>query len=64
MRVECEALPSYQIRRFLMAKYFKKPSGIIIEATENHDFASLKDRFEECDANGKAIKKATKKGDK
>ena len=47
-----------------MAKYFKKPSGTIIEATENHDFASLKDRFEECDANGKAIKKATKKGDK
>ena len=51
-----------------MAKYFKKPSGIIIEATENHDLASLKDRFEECDANGKAIKKApkkaVKKGDK
>ena len=51
-----------------MAKYFKKPSGIIFEATENHDLASLKDRFEECDVNGKAIKKATekatKKGDK
>jgi len=51
-----------------MAKYFKKPSGIIIEATENHDLASLKDRFEECDINGKAIervaKKSAKKGDK
>ena len=51
-----------------MAQYFKKPSGIIIEATENHDLASLKDRFEECDANGKAVKKtakkAAKKGDK
>ena len=51
-----------------MAQYFKKPSGIIIEANENHDLASLKDRFEECDANGKAIKKTTnkaaKKGDK
>ena len=51
-----------------MTPYFKKPNGIIIEATENHDLASLKDRFEECDANGKAIKKvtkkATKKGDK
>ena len=47
-----------------MAKYFKKPSGIIIEATENHDLASLKDRFEECDANGKAIKKQSKKGKK
>ena len=47
-----------------MAQYFKKPSGIIIEATENHDLASLKDRFEECDAKGKAIKKATKKATK
>ena len=47
-----------------MAQYFKKPSGIIIEANENHDLASLKDRFEECDANGKAIKKATKKATK
>ena len=47
-----------------MAKYFKKPSGVIIEATENLNLASLKDRFEECDANGKAIKKATKKATK
>ena len=51
-----------------MTPYFKKPNGIIIEANENHDLASLKDRFEECDANGKAIKKAptkaAKKGDK
>ena len=51
-----------------MAQYFKKPSGIIIEATENHDLASLKDRFEECDADGNAIKKTpqktAKKGDK
>ena len=46
-----------------MAQYFKKPSGIIIEATENHDLASLKDRFEECDAYGGAIKKATIKAD-
>ena len=47
-----------------MTPYFKKPNGIIIEATENHDLASLKDRFEECDANGNAIKKATKKAAK
>ena len=47
-----------------MTPYFKKPSGIIIEVTENHDLASLKDRFEECDANGNAIKKATKKAAK
>ena len=51
-----------------MAQYFKKPSGVIIEATENHDLASLKDRFEECDVSGKVIKqvakKSAKKGDK
>ena len=47
-----------------MAKYFKKPNGIIIEATENHDLASLKDRFEECDINGKSIKKVAKKSAK
>tara|TARA_Y100000593_G_C4254632_1_gene308970 strand:- start:268 stop:426 length:159 start_codon:yes stop_codon:yes gene_type:complete len=44
-----------------MAKYFKKPSGVIIEATDNHNLKSLKDRFEECDVNGNAIKKAPKK---
>ena len=43
-----------------MAKYFKKPSGIIIEATENHDLASLKDRFEECDKDGNKLKKKPK----
>ena len=47
-----------------MPKYFKKPSGIIIEATDNHDISSLKDRFIECDADGKEIKKATKKATK
>ena len=44
-----------------MAQYFKKPSGIIIEANANHDLASLKDRFTECDAGGKEIKKTVKK---
>ena len=39
-----------------MPKYFKKPNGLVIEATSDHDMDSLKDRFEECDANGKAIK--------
>ena len=51
-----------------MAQYFKKSNGVIIEVMPEHDIASLKDRFEECDANGKAIKKtakkAVKKGDK
>ena len=44
-----------------MAKYFKKSSGVVFEATENHDLASLKDRFVECDAGGKEIKKTAKK---
>ena len=44
-----------------MSKYFKKPSGVIIKATENHDLDSLKDRFKECDVNGKVLKKTAKK---
>jgi len=44
-----------------MAQYFKKPSGVVIEVQPTHDLISLRDRFEECDANGKAIKKPTKK---
>ena len=48
-----------------MAQYFKKPNGVIIEATDNHDLDSLNSRFQECDAGGKEIKKtAKKKGDK
>ena len=44
-----------------MKQYFKKPSGVIIEVSPNHDIASLKERFEECDVNGKSIKKESKK---
>mgnify|MGYP003136298025 CR=1 FL=1 len=50
-----------------MPKYFKKPNGLVIEATPDHDMDSLKERFEECDVNGKSIKvekKATKKPSK
>tara|TARA_R100000808_G_scaffold19141_2_gene41670 strand:+ start:1753 stop:1905 length:153 start_codon:yes stop_codon:yes gene_type:complete len=44
-----------------MEKYFKKPNGVVIQYnSENHDLKSLKERFEECNANGSAIKKATK----
>ena len=61
-------MPSYCIRRLIVAQYFKKPNGIIIEVMPEHDVASLKDRFDECDVNGKAIKqvakKSAKKGDK
>ena len=44
-----------------MAQYFKKPTCIIIEANPNHDIASLKERFIECDKDGKEIKKTVKK---
>ena len=40
-----------------MSKYFKKPNGVIIEVEPNHDINSLKDRFVECDADGKELKK-------
>ena len=45
-------------------KYFKKPSGTIIKAGDNHDLKSLKDRFQECDAQGNIIKKVVKKTEK
>ena len=51
--------------------YFKKPNGIIIKATIDHDLDSLKSRFVECDKNGNDIvlekkpkKKIIKKKDK
>ena len=48
-----------------MAKYFKKHNGVVIEAKENHNLASLEDRFTECDANGNELKKeAPKKASK
>ena len=54
-------------REFSMAKYFKKPNGLVIEATPDHDMSSLMERFEECDVNGKPIKvekKSAKKSSK
>ena len=44
-----------------MEQYFKKADGTIIKVHANHDIASLKARFIECDENGKEIKKVTKK---
>ena len=44
-----------------MKRFFKKGSGIIFEATDNHDIQSLEDRFMECDSNGQEIKKEVKK---
>ena len=46
-------------------RYFKRFNGDVILATPNLDIKSLEDRFEECDANGKALpKKETKKASK
>ena len=47
-----------------MAKYFKKSNGEIIEVNLDHDLASLKSRFIECDKDGKEIKKTVKKNTK
>ena len=44
-----------------MKRFFKKGNGTIIEANANHDIKSLEDRFTECDADGKEIKKTVKK---
>ena len=44
-----------------MARYFKKPNGVIIEAQPQHDIKSLESRFTECDADGKELKKELKK---
>ena len=44
-----------------MERFFKKASGIIIKAGDNHDIESLKSRFTECDENGQEIKKVVKK---
>ncbi len=44
--------------------FLKKGNGTIIEANDNHDIQSLEDRFTECDANGKEIKKVVKKAKK
>ena len=38
-------------------EFFKKPNGVVFKVMPSHDIESLKARFEECDANGNAIKK-------
>ena len=45
-------------------KFFKKPNGMVYKVMSNHDIKSLKARFEECDANGNAIKKEKPKAKK
>jgi len=45
--------------------YFKKDTGVVFEFRNgSHDLANCRERFTECDINGKAIaKKTSKKGD-
>lgn len=50
-------LPYIHILEVIVVQYFKKPNGIILEATHNLDLESLKDRFLECDVDGKELKK-------
>ena len=41
-----------------MDRYFKKPNGVVIKYdSSKHDLKSLKDRFQECNADGSAIAK-------
>ena len=47
-----------------MDRFFKKGNGTIIKVGPQHDLDSLKDRFTECDANGKEVKKVAKKAKK
>jgi len=47
--------------------YFKKNTGVIFKfQSGSHDLANCRERFAECDKNGKALVKKTakKKGDK
>ena len=43
-----------------MQKYFKKPSGVVIELKPNHDLESLKSRFKECNKDGSDLVKKAK----
>ena len=45
-------------------RYFLKPNGVVIQALPTHDIKSLEDRFVECGADGKEIKKVVKKSNK
>ena len=50
-----------------MSKYFKKPSGVVVEYDEKkYDLKSFQDRFQECNADGSKIepKAKVKKDDK
>ena len=38
-------------------RYFKKASGDVFKVLPQHNIKSLEDRFTECDADGKELKK-------
>tara|TARA_R100000655_G_scaffold73863_1_gene112395 strand:- start:989 stop:1192 length:204 start_codon:yes stop_codon:yes gene_type:complete len=42
-------------------RYFKKASGDVFKVLPQHDIKSLKDRFTECDKDGKEIKESKPK---
>ncbi len=44
-----------------MSKYFKKPSGVIVEYDEKkYDIESFKARFEECNEDGSKVEPKAK----
>ena len=44
-----------------MKRFFKKSTGVIIQAMPNHDIDSLISRFTECDIDGNELKKKNQK---
>ncbi len=45
----------------IMSKYFKKPSGVIVEYDEKkYDIESFKARFEECNEDGSKVEPKAK----
>ncbi len=47
-----------------MKRFFKKSTGVIIQAMPNHDIDSLISRFTECDIDGNELKKEKTKASK
>ena len=47
-----------------MKRFFKKSTGVIIQAMPNHDIDSLISRFTECDIDGNELKKEKTKSSK
>tara|TARA_Y100001963_G_C6647456_1_gene384010 strand:+ start:427 stop:636 length:210 start_codon:yes stop_codon:yes gene_type:complete len=61
--VVSELYPHINLENF-MDRYFVKKDGTVIAVGPQHDIQSLKDRFTECDVNGKELKKEKPKKSK